>query len=288
MKRFRRRADVLYPVNSLSQDLHSEIKKLAFEKSLHWSTLAGDYVTAIGKFRNEVKEHYYIQQRRRCCYCSTELLDHKITFDAEHILDKADYPEYMFDEANIAVACKLCNQHKSNKAISTSGARFSELSKKSSDYSVVHPHLDEWNEHLDFDQVDRIVALPNSNKGKNTITICGITALNAARLADAFAIDDYKVAEATLRTFLEVDDQARKLELLSLLGDLAQRGEPDAATVMQALKSDVQEPPQLPAVESAIASGLMEPSAPQQEGLPAWLYYEQEEKNFPQAKLLPP
>ncbi len=75
MKRFRRRANVLHPVNSLSQDLHSEIKKLALEKSLHWSTSAGDYVNAIVKFRNEVKEHYYVQQRRRCCYCSTELLD---------------------------------------------------------------------------------------------------------------------------------------------------------------------------------------------------------------------
>ncbi|WP_338010710.1 recombination protein NinG [Comamonas thiooxydans] len=262
MKRFRRRANVLHPVNSLSQDLHSEIKKLALEKSLHWSTSAGDYVNAIVKFRNEVKEHYYVQQRRRCCYCSTELLDHKITFDAEHILDKADYPEYMFDEANIAVACKLCNQKKSNKAISTSGRRFSELSKKSSDYSIVHPHLDEWNEHLDFDQVDRIVALPNSQKGKNTIAICGITALNATRLADAFAIEDYKVAEVTLRTFLEVEDQARKLELLSLLDELAQHGEPDAATVMQALKGDVQATPQLPVVASAVGSALIGPSAP--------------------------
>ena len=220
--------------------MHSEIKKLALEKSLHWSTSAGDYVAAIGKFRNEVKEHYYAQQRRRCCYCSTELLDHKITYDAEHILDKADYPEYMFDEANIAVACKLCNQKKSNKAISTSGAKFSELSKESSDYSIVHPHLDEWNEHLEFDQVDRIMALAKSRKGKNTIAICGITALNATRLADAFAINDYKAAEVTLRTFLEVEDKERKIQLLSLLDELAQRGEPDAVTVMHALKADIQ------------------------------------------------
>lgn len=63
-------------------------------------------------------------------------------------------------------------------------------------------------------------------------------------LADAFAIDDYKVAETTLRTFLEIENQARKLELLSLLDELAQRGEPDAAMVMQALKGDVQGPPQ--------------------------------------------
>lgn len=266
MKRFRRRADVLHPVKSVAQDLHSQIKKLALEKSLHWSTSEGEHVAAINKFRHEVKEHYYMQQRRRCCYCSTELINHKITFDAEHILDKADYPEYMFDEANIAVACKLCNQHKSNKTIATSGARFSELSKTSSDYSVVHPHLDEWNEHLAFDQVDRIVALPESAKGKNTIAICGISALNATRLADAFAIDDYKVAEATLRTFLEVEDQARKFELFSLLDELAQRGEPDAATVIKALKGDIKAPPELPASQAGVGAASVEPSAPPRDG----------------------
>ena len=84
---YRHRAPVLNPVHSLTAEQHAEIKKQALEKTLNWSTSDGLYGALITKFRAEIKEHYYRWQRRRCCYCSTELHDHKITYDAEHILD---------------------------------------------------------------------------------------------------------------------------------------------------------------------------------------------------------
>lgn len=238
---YRNRARILNPVTSLSAEQHSEIKRLAVENALQWSTSTGEHGALIGKFRAEVKQHYYFWQRRRCCYCSVELINHKITFDAEHILDKANYPEYMFDEGNIAVACKLCNQYKSNKAVSSTGLRFTELSKNTHDYSIVHPHLDEWAEHLQFDAIGRIVPVAESIKGKTTVSICGMESLNVTRLADQFAIEETAEAETALRVFHEVVDIGRKREFLSLLDEMAQRyGHPGARAVVEALRSDVQ------------------------------------------------
>ena len=255
---WRRLAPVLNPVTSLTADEHARVKQLALEGHIRWSTSAGDDGALVDRFRAEVKDHYFKHQRRRCCYCSTELFPHKLTYDAEHILDKDEYPEYMFDEGNLAVACKLCNQRKSNKSISFNGARFCELSRNPDHYSIVHPHLDEWSHHLNFDSVGRIISR-NSAKGRETIRICGMAALNAVRLADVFDIDDADTAEEALRTFHEEADPVRRQQLLELLGEMAERSDdPGAAAVMEALTMDLEpaEPGTSLAVLAARGPGL--------------------------------
>lgn len=239
MTNWRQIARVLHPITSLTADEHAEIKRLARDYKLDWSTDGGDYGAKVAKFRAELKDHYHHHQRRRCCYCSSELIRHKATYDAEHILDKDNYPEYMFNEDNIAVACKLCNQYKSNKPVSSNGMRFAELSRRSDDYVIIHPHLDEWSHHLRFDSVGRIVSL-GSKKGQETIRICGMTALNATRLADNFDIDDVPMAEEALRAFHEIADPSRRKRALELLTDLA-RNSDDAAVdaVIDALTMDL-------------------------------------------------
>lgn len=244
MRTYRARAAVLQPVTSLTAEQHAEIVQRGIVRELNWSTSTGTFGALVERFRAEVKDHYYRHQRRRCCYCSVELQHHKLTFDAEHILHKGDYVEYIFNAANIAVACKLCNGNKSNKSVAANGRRFSELSRTSEDYSIVHPHLDEWDHHLQFDEIGRIVANGASTKGQETIRICGITALNATRLADEFALDDCNEAEDALRVFHEVDDVARKRQLLELLSELAERAShPGARSVMQALQAEVAHDP---------------------------------------------
>jgi uncharacterized protein (TIGR02646 family) len=252
---FRHRAPVLNPIVSLTAEEHAQIKQLALDGALDWSTTDGPYAGLVSRFRAEVKEHYYRHQRRRCCYCSVELHDHKLSYDAEHILDKSDYTEYMFEPANLAAACKLCNGHKSNKCVSANGHRFTVLSKDKDDYAIVHPHLDEWNHHLKFDVVGRIIPAAGSEKGLETIRICGIASLNAARLADEFAIAEGKAAEAALRTFHEVSDVARKQELLTLLRDMASRFDhAGSRAVIKALEQDLDQKESLPALAPSLAN----------------------------------
>lgn len=237
---YRHRAKVLAPVHSLTEAEHTEIKQLALESKLDWSTLDGKYAPLIAKFRSEAKEHYFKNQRRRCCYCSIELHDHKLTYDAEHILDKSTYPEYMFDAGNLAVACKLCNGHKSNQSISSKGLRFEALSSESGDYSIVHPHLDEWFDHLEFDSIGRIVSKTDSTKGRTTISVCGIQALNSVRLADNFDVDASKEAEIALRAFHEIESLSHKESVLAVIEELALRYDhPGSRAVVVALREDV-------------------------------------------------
>jgi uncharacterized protein (TIGR02646 family) len=247
MRSFRNRAIVLDPIESLTAEEHTEIKQLGINGALDWSTKDGPYGMLVVNFRAEAKDHYYRQQRRRCCYCSVELQDHKLTYDAEHILNKAEYKEYMFEPANLAVACKHCNGSKSNRPISATGKRFATLSTTSDEYVIVHPHLDEWDHHLKFDAIGRIIPQANSLKGRGTSRICGFAALNATRLADEFAITGNGAAETALRKFHEISEVARKRELLALLTDMATRFDhAGSRAVIGALQSDIdQEEPLL-------------------------------------------
>jgi hypothetical protein len=160
----------------------------------------------------------------------------------------------MFEPANLAAACKLCNGYKSVSPISANGERFTALSSASDDYIIVHPHLDEWHHHLKFDDIGRIVVEGASTKGRETIRICKIFRLNAARLADEFSIEDTKEAETALRTFHEVDDLNRKRAVLDLLTDMAQRAHhPGAFSVIEALQEDVAQQELVQAAASAPA-----------------------------------
>jgi uncharacterized protein (TIGR02646 family) len=233
----RRMVNAIENLGSITNEQHEDIKKLGSAGQIDWSEPHEDYKKIVSSFREEIKDYYFYAQGRRCCYCSIELQKHKLTYDAEHILDKSEYPEHMFDPRNLAAACKLCNGKKSNNPISKSGRRFEVLSRESEDYSIIHPHLDEWGDHLIFDSIGRIVAKGTSSKGIETIRICGMVALNVARLADEFAAADYKNAELALRTFHEVEDLTKKQELIQLLDLIAQRsGHAGANSVVDALR----------------------------------------------------
>jgi uncharacterized protein (TIGR02646 family) len=219
----RHRADPLLQLKNVSKDDHERLRQAAKNRTISWNTKDEELSAIVASFRNEVKDYYFSAQRRRCCYCSFELQKHKLTYDAEHILDKDEYPEYMFELGNIASACKHCNISKSNQCISASKQRFHELSANSNEYSIVHPHFDEWEDHFQFDEIGRIVPIDNSSKGKATMQICKIDVINVARLSDEFSLHDKPIVEQTLRAFHEVDEVARKQELLEVISELASR-----------------------------------------------------------------
>jgi uncharacterized protein (TIGR02646 family) len=241
--RARLRADPLRQLNDVSKDNHERLREGAKNRTVTWGTKDEELSRLVASFRNEVKDYYYAAQQRRCCYCSFELQPHKWTYDAEHILDKDEYPEYTFELNNIAAVCKHCNISKSNQAISASKQRFQELSAKSEEYSIVHPHFDEWEEHLQFDEIGRIVSVANSSKGEETIRICKIHAINAARLSDDFSLRDKRVVEPILRSFHELDDAARKHDLFTLISGLArQSNHAGAKSIVACLAKEVGNP----------------------------------------------
>ena len=219
--KYRKRATPLLKLCNVSEDDHERLRKGAKDRTLIWGIEDKELSKLVGQFRNEVKAYYFVAQNRRCCYCSFELQSHKLTYDAEHILDKDEYPEHMFELNNIAAICKHCNISKSNQGISASKQRFDGIPTDSKAYSIVHPHYDEWEAYLEFDEIGRIVPVDNSSKGRETVRICKIGVINAARLSDAFSIEDRHVVERTLRAFHDVDDIAKKQALLDVVRELA-------------------------------------------------------------------
>jgi hypothetical protein len=218
---FRKKAPVLSEINSLSSTEYKSLCKNGLANGgSYWDQKDNPEKKLIEKFKKEVKNHYYSWQIRRCCYCSRELHEHKMTYDAEHILDKDEYSEFMFAPNNFSVACKHCNIKKSNKKILFSTGKPTEVPIDTSAYSIVHPHLDEWNAHLDFDTVKRIVAQPGSTKGVQTIDICGIEALNAITLADHFHPGHRDEVEEYLLILLTEPDDEKQLEVHALLTEL--------------------------------------------------------------------
>jgi uncharacterized protein (TIGR02646 family) len=195
-------------------------KQGALDKSF-WNIKAAPYQAKVATFREEVKTHYYYAQLRACCYCSIELVSHQGTFDAEHIIDKDTFPQFMFEFTNLAVACKTCNGVKSNSAVLASSTVSSSVPSTSGDYLIVHPHYDEWHHHFNYDSVGRIVANGKDGKAAYTMKICGIYHRNAARLSDHFYPAGNEAAEKALQGFFRVVSKAWKRKYVAILRKMA-------------------------------------------------------------------
>lgn len=224
---------------SFTDNEHQSLKNKGAADKHFWDTKVPADKAVITKFKNEIKDHYWNGQLRRCCYCSSELQNHKATYDAEHIIDKSGHPQFMFEYANLAVACKVCNRGKWTTEITVNQVTTSTLPSLSHDYTIVHPHLDEWHDHLEFDRWSRIQPKANSSKGTHTIDVCKIYNLNTARLADRFATDR-KEAENYLRQIYAEKSISKKEAALSLLRKLAdQYNLPQAKAVVGAVEEEV-------------------------------------------------
>lgn len=119
--------------------------------------------------RKQIKTHYIGEQARRCCYCNVEIpMDHHAVWDAEHIISRDGAARFMFVPRNLAIACKPCNGFKSEQEVRKNPTRVS-FPDKSEHYLIVHPHFDEYSEHIVW--VDKLV-WPQTEKGIATVAMC--------------------------------------------------------------------------------------------------------------------
>ncbi|MGR6656446.1 hypothetical protein [Pseudomonas mosselii] len=129
---------------------------------------------------------------------------------------------------------------KKNKNVLSGKIPPQEVPNSSSDYSIVHPHLDEWSAHLCFDALRRITPLNRDKKGAKTIEICGINYLNSARLADYFLPADYSAVQAALEGFFRVKSRGWKLKYLEILdGLIIDLNYEPARKIVEALRNEV-------------------------------------------------
>ena len=129
------------------------------------------YKDCLHDFKFRVREYYLREQNRRCAYCRTIIRTSQASAEIEHIIDKSGNPKWMYEPFNLCVSCKMCNTKKNRKRVLVKGT-FNSLSHCSSDYKIVHPHLDQYSQHINI--IDDILYEGLTDKGRETIKICSL------------------------------------------------------------------------------------------------------------------
>ena len=252
--------DKAAPLNQLTtlNAVEHETLKTDGARSHHlWSDTRYQHRKLVDKFRAEVKDYYFWHQGYRCCYCSTELQPNARVYDAEHILDKSGFPEFMFHPENIAVACVICNTHKSAKSVlSDDTVRPLTIPGATTDYKILHPHLDEWEHHLSFDAIGRIAPVPGSTKGPETISICAMDGINLLRLSRHFAANYRKRVYELMCKVVTYVSPSKIDKTFALMQKLAEQS-PEALAVVATLKDRVAQLQAQRAAEAAAARAAM-------------------------------
>lgn len=121
------------------------------------------------EFKENLKEHMRTIQNNKCCYCKKELFHDIGEVDIEHILSKSKFPTFTFYPLNLALSCRSCNTKKGSKNVLVKN-QISEYPVHGNAYSIVHPNIDNFNEHLAINEGYVFEAL--TSKGSHTITVC--------------------------------------------------------------------------------------------------------------------
>lgn len=175
------------------------------------------------KFKAEIKDTYFCQQGFMCCYCCLRLAQHKGSYDLEHVIGKKKFPNFMFESRNLAAICKTCNSAKNDSdVLSPAGmATLGAFPAASSAYLVVHPHFDEWGDHLHFDSYGRIEVNQGSDKGEETFDMCKFERQNILAIGGYFLSADKQDAIKFLNHYFDAKKESIRRKYLGFLNGLA-------------------------------------------------------------------
>ncbi len=122
--------------------------------------------------RFNLKEKLIKIQGEYCIYCGLHK-DHCGVLEREHIAPKGSklYPEFVFEEENLCLACHECNFYLKGEEDTIS--KYSK-NYRSNKFTIVHPYLNDFFSHIEFAVKDGKAIIrkkPWSRKGKKTISL---------------------------------------------------------------------------------------------------------------------
>lgn len=129
-----------------------------------WPTLdAMAEVTALGTIRGaSIKSAFRRRllelQGGRCCYCRRWLVNTAYAKPIEHILPRHHYPQFSIEFWNLAVACKDCNDAKTDDVwgtISTARRRYPSAREFSDTF---HPRFHRYDDHVRYVRLETNVS----------------------------------------------------------------------------------------------------------------------------------
>jgi len=168
--------------------------------------------------RSRIKQFYLDGQGLRCCYCRRQNVTlHGRAWDVEHVIAQKSNPAFMFEPENLAVACIDCNSSKSDQDILARPRKT--FPRNSQAYTIVHPHYDEWDDHIMFGTV---VYAPKSAKGSRTIEVCKLYRFYQLAGQDALFAQDRRYADLAERALFAKTAQEAEPSILAI-GALVQK-----------------------------------------------------------------
>lgn len=209
---------MLTPI-SYSQDDKELIKSKMSEKNFTHKSWSDEDLT---KIKDSIKKHYHKIQKGICPYCKQQLNStHGRYWDIEHIIPRSHVPNFMFEPKNLCMSCVECNAEKSDKKVTTSSAK-TIYPTKAQQYSIIHPHLDNYEEHLLVVEPG-LFYYPLKPKGRKTVEVCG---LNRFYEYAGFGNngDVFQTIQALSTAASSVEDDSIKQKILRQITALALRG----------------------------------------------------------------
>lgn len=175
---------VVYSVASAA--LVSRYDEDPAKASTYWSD---DEVSPV---RKEIKAHYITEQQHLCCYCGLpDPSTHGLDWDVEHIVPRKLHPNFLFTPVNLGVACRECNASKSAKETLVDPAD-STYPATSEAFRVVHPHFDEWSDHI---LRDHLTYASFTEKGRWTIQECRLNRFDERVVGLRYPVSDRRYEE---------------------------------------------------------------------------------------------
>jgi hypothetical protein len=170
--------------------------------------------------RPVIRKHYAKEQKTVCPYCRMQLnTDKGRAWDVEHIIPRSLGENFMFEPLNLCVACVECNSAKSNKKVTESKAKIRYPHKG---YTIVHPHFDDYQEHIATIRVG-LFYFPKSSKGEKTIYVCELNRFYSyANFEDDLDdLDDIIIVLAN--SIRETENERTKAKIREQIRDLTLR-----------------------------------------------------------------
>ena len=206
----------------------------------HPYELTGDDIQAIGEaspeakdkdhwekdclkeFKRRLRASMLPKQNYRCAYCRLELHPNEITPEIEHIVPKSLKPNWMYEQFNLCLSCKLCNTKKGHVKKTLVDESVDVMPRDSESYEMIHPHLDKYSENIEF--VGDVLYRGISEKGKYTIWLCElnryeVAAARAMELIRQSVINETKI----ILMLMEKGNEALVDDMNDFLEDIKER-----------------------------------------------------------------
>ncbi|KSB87551.1 hypothetical protein AS593_21060 [Caulobacter vibrioides] len=134
-----------------------------------------------------------VTQELRCAYCNSFFATGvNMSWDIDHILCRAKYPDLFLEPDNFVLSCKECNGAKSDKdVLHTHHPRpLKHVPQPTDAYDIPHARKTSWTTHVSH--VAYLVYMGKSTQGWNLIDVCDLN--RKAEIAAGQPVGAVKVA----------------------------------------------------------------------------------------------